>query len=96
MPETIPTAQRSLGMSQMMNGFSFVPLEPAVWPHLEERVAQIFEDPNSPDMAHALVTYSRGGVGSHGGMSLAQSRASSPVEWARPQPGPARHRRPAH
>ena len=54
---------------------SFVPLEAAVWPHLEERVAQIFEDPNSPDMAYALAPYSRGGVGSHGGMSLAQSRA---------------------
>ena len=40
---------------------SFVPLEAAVWPHLEERVAQIFEDPNSPDMAYALAPYSRGG-----------------------------------
>ncbi|MEC8277527.1 MAG: alkaline phosphatase family protein [Myxococcota bacterium] len=74
---------------------SFIPLETAVWPYLEERLAQIFEHPNSPDMAFALAPYSRGGVGSHGGMSLAQSRApllmSGPGLIPGPQDNALRH-----
>jgi phosphonoacetate hydrolase len=54
---------------------SFIPLDSTIWPNIEERIAQLFESDNSPDMAYAIAPYARGGVGSHGGLSLAQSRA---------------------
>lgn len=54
---------------------SFIPLDTTIWPNIEERIAQLFESDNSPDMAYAIAPYARGGVGSHGGLSLAQSRA---------------------
>ena len=45
------------------------------WPNIGERIAQIFDHANSPDLIYITDSFARGGRGSHGGMSLAQSRA---------------------
>ncbi len=44
-------------------------------PRLAERVTQVFDSVNGPDLGVILAPYAAGGVGTHGGMSVAQSRA---------------------
>ena len=45
------------------------------YPRLMRRIAQIFAGSNGPDLGIALGSWANGGVGSHGGMDLYQSRA---------------------
>ncbi len=54
---------------------SFVATEDGSFPHTAARLAQIFDAANAPDLVYIRAAYARGGVGSHGGLSVAQSRA---------------------
>ena len=54
---------------------SFFPPTQTSFPFLAERIAQLFDGTNAPDIGYLIHPYARGGVGSHGGMSVLQSRA---------------------
>jgi predicted AlkP superfamily pyrophosphatase or phosphodiesterase len=53
---------------------SFPDLSVASYPRLMRRIAQIFDGVNGPDLGIAPGPWALGGVGSHGGMDLYQSR----------------------
>ena len=57
------------------------------WPNLGERIAQIFDHANSPDLIYITESFARGGRGSHGGMSLTQSRAPLIIRGPGIKPG---------
>ena len=54
---------------------SFVGAENAVYPLVEERIVQLLTAKNAPEFIWSPKACAAGGRGSHGGMSLAQSRA---------------------
>lgn len=54
---------------------AFASAADASFPLLDERVAQLFDSPDAPDLIYLLAPYAAGGMGTHGGASAAQSRA---------------------
>lgn len=54
---------------------SFIETAQASFPDQAVRLAQLFDHPDSPDLAYAVAPFANGGVGTHGGFSVAQTRA---------------------
>jgi hypothetical protein len=54
---------------------SFPTVDEASHPRIPDRIAQIFDADNGPDLGLILAPYAAGGTGTHGGFSLPQSRA---------------------
>lgn len=54
---------------------SFLETAEASFPFLAPRIAQIFDAADAPDLGWVLAPYAAGGLGTHGNLSAAQSRA---------------------
>jgi phosphonoacetate hydrolase len=63
------------GYGQDDERLAFVDSDAGVYPLLGERIAQVFDARHRPDMVWSTSAAAGNGLGSHGGMSLAQSRA---------------------
>jgi hypothetical protein len=81
------TAYPAQGYDEGDPRLSFPTMEDASYPRLMRRISQIFDSPSSPDMGIALAPYANGGIGSHGSMSLAQSRAPLVLRGPGVKPG---------
>ncbi len=53
----------------------WIPLDQYSYPFALERIAQIFDTPNGPDLAFDLYPTHSGGTGTHGNLGVMQSRA---------------------
>ena len=54
----------------------FLSKEQESYPHPLLRIATLFHAEDAPDLIYGVRSYARGGVGSHGGLDLLQSRAA--------------------
>ena len=54
----------------------FLSKEQESYPHPLLRIATLFHSEDAPDLIYGVRSYARGGVGSHGGLDLLQSRAA--------------------
>ena len=86
-PNTQGTSYPSNGYSDDDVRLSFPEMGSANYPNMMRRIAQIFDSGTGPDLGVVLAPWANGGIGSHGGMDLVQSRVPLVMRGPGVKPG---------